>query len=354
MNDTTRLWVPGVCVVGGGGVLQAGPLVGWRYPRGIEDWKREVTVCEKSRCNSQIKSKGHIVFPEERIDAQRFPHLHTVATRCPVIALPENATVGASDLRVLEVMWHRVSNGGSILMRGGGEETLGYGGEFPGMYRIEAMTPDEAASVVRYRASTWDTDFPDDEQFNQEVELLVAGRGHELEDWHRLRPTVARLITSISDGRISEEAVELATDLLDVLGDETAMAHWETWLVRVLEQAEPLRSDAEAIVRAMEQASGEAEVYELEVPVFDKIKRVVLPALRMADTDAETEEYPIRLPAEVVFVVHPAPSGEAWALLGCHVPMSPRTLPGRLPAKVPWVAVVVLTVAVVVAWFALR
>ncbi|PKN32210.1 MAG: hypothetical protein CVU63_19950, partial [Deltaproteobacteria bacterium HGW-Deltaproteobacteria-20] len=69
---------------------------------------------------------------------------------------------------------------------------------------------------------------------------------------------------------------------------------------------------------------------------------------------AETEEYPIRLPAEVVFVVHPAPSGEAWALLGCHLPMSPRTLPGRLPAKVPWVAVVVLTVAVVVAWFALR
>lgn len=49
MTTVPRLWVPGVCVVGDAGVLHMGPLVGWRFPRGIDDWKAEVVAFATDR-----------------------------------------------------------------------------------------------------------------------------------------------------------------------------------------------------------------------------------------------------------------------------------------------------------------
>lgn len=317
-------------------MVKSGPLVGWRLPRGIEDWKRSVVAFDRSQLDGEAIQALSLVLPEDRIDASEFPRLHEVAQRCPWVARPEEelSALLKRGLTVLYVSWHRVAGGGAIELRSEGAPTRGFGGEFPGPFRISKMDRPQAEALLR---SMWG-----DEWTADDVEKLVTADGDDLDDPYEFAPTVDRLLGAITNGAADEETVELATDLLDCSEDRKAMARWERWLEHIHGYAEPMRENAKTIANAINVAQPGTEV---SVPIYESVRCVLLPELQMATSDRDTKDYPLRIPERTVVLVDPAPDGSTWAELGSQLFADPADAVSKSRSR----GVVLFFIAVLIA-----
>ena len=207
--------------------MRFGALAGWRPARGIHDWKRQVVVTDKSDLPEEMR-------PELRL--QSYPRLRQAALACPVVALPPvtKPSLLRMGRRVYDIAWHRVTSGGYLGAEGGGRPAVGIGGELYALpiHSVDGKPPPDEPS--------------DDDVF----------------------PSVDQMLRAISDGELSEEAVELATELLDVLDSplarrpeerrQAALAHWEAWLEERFRQAAPHEEEARALARALAAAASRA------------------------------------------------------------------------------------------------
>jgi hypothetical protein len=311
------LWLPGVvcveCLGDGKARLSAGPLVGWRVSRGVEDWKREVVLVEKAALDEERRNR----LPERRIDETRFAKLHRAALACPLVAfdVDEKADLLKAGLRVYHVGWHRVSSGGYVGVEGGGQPTRGVGGEIYGIpiHSVEGKPPPN------------------------------------VDDDESPRPTVDQILRAISDGAIGEEAVELATDLLDALDAplerqrtdaqrDQALAHWETWLAELFTRAAPFEDECRSLARAIANAPSDGPV-----PFYGELERVTQPAMVIGCSDHPEERERLTLPRVELYTV-----GEVEEFRpGYHLLWTPP--PPRKSVLAP--ALVALAIAGLLIWF---
>jgi hypothetical protein len=242
------LWLPGVlCVQShhGDGQIHLGPLAGWRALRGIQHWKRNVVIVEKQAVAPEWPPSGpftrplHLRLPEERISAARFPRVHQAALACPVLALTtrDKAALMGARLDFLFVGWHFPSRSGYFSREAGGRTVRSVGGEL-------AQLP------------------------------VVSIDGEPPPDGPRPLPTIDQILRQLSNGVVTEEAVELAADLLDVLdGAKPLLEHWEDWLEALFRRAAPLEAEARALAEAA-VATGSGRL-----PFYEGIRRARQPAM---------------------------------------------------------------------------
>jgi hypothetical protein len=303
-NRKPALWLPGVLCVEGG-LVRLGSLAGWRAARGIDDWKRSVVVVDKQHVAEEDR-------PEHRLE--RFPRLKQAALACPLVAYTADWRVSLMDqgMMVYEVGWHRVSGGGHLTVEGIGEPERGVGGE---LYGLPVLSLD----------------------------------GKTPPDGDRAAPSVDQILRALSGGQVTEEAVELATDLLDVLDAhrsetvrEPQLEHWELWLEQRFIAAAPFEEEIRALARALSTAPpGE----RIPVPFYGEAGRVRVPSMVIGCSDAPDEKETLELPAVELFEV--ASVGEP---VGSHLFFAPRW-PRRSRAGVWWTVAAVTAVAL---WLVLR
>jgi hypothetical protein len=307
-NRKPALWLPGVLCVEGG-LVRLGPLAGWRAARGIDDWKRSVVVVDKQYVDAEDR-------PEHRLE--RFPRLKQAALACPLMAFTVDAKVSLMDqgMTVYEVGWHRVSGGGHLTVEGIGEPERGVGGE---LYGLPVLSLD----------------------------------GKMPPEGDRAAPSVDQILRALSDGGVSEEAVELATDLLDVLDApldgrrsqavrEQQLEHWEIWLEQRFIAAAPLEEEIRALARALSSAPPGGRI---PVPFYGEAGRVRVPSMVIGCSDAPDEKETLELPAVELFEV-----ASVEEPVGSHLFFAPRW-PRRSRAGLWWT---VAAVAGVVVWLILR
>ncbi len=313
-----RVWVPGVCIVEGQ-TIRVGLRVGWHTRRGIDDWKMGARIYAKADATS---------LPESRIDVERYPRLHAVATLCPAVAeLADDDFEQPDSPRHMLATWHRVGGGGTLEMRGGGEPSEGFSGEFPGRLRA----PSRRFTEDDYRDRYVDFDLSSD-------------------------VTIDAAIQAISGGHFDEASVELAVELADAAGSPSRMQAWESWLASVEERAAEQRDDAEALAEfvaksealLLSAAEADEELPDVRAPRYGEINAHWIPALLMARDDAsEPGDDAIALRARVEFSIPRASSDVEpdWPPPFVLQPAGRRSAPGRVGS---WLIPVLLLVAATV------
>ena len=294
-----------------GRLLRVGSSVGWLTGRDIEDWKREVVVVQKRHLTEDARVALGLGGPEAEIDASRFPHVAAAARACPVIACDADAQalLAAQGVPCLVIQWHRGAGGGLIASRSGGDSLVGINDLHH--YGLEPLDEAEARAIAELRnRSVPEPDF--EELVAEDVQALVAGRREGLVEPDFVAPTVDRVLRVLSEGRVSDAAVLLATELADACADDAWQARWNGWLAEVFRRAEPTATRVHALAaRLAAEPRG-----DFDEPELGRVRRVVLPTVTLG---AASDPATLRLPKEVVYVIDGASTSS--------LPPSPR--PGR-------------------------
>jgi hypothetical protein len=188
------LALPGVLFVGEDDrsrlVAHLGAAAGWMIPKGVLSWSHEVSVVEKGALREDIRREAKIVMPEEQIPRGRMPLAHQAALASPLVAVSSRLTQKLVDsgIRVHTVGADRVTSSFYYIAEGGGENPV----------RVEGDLVAAVGAMLGERAET------------AAIERVLDGAAD-------------RLLQSLSKGRVTELALELAAALPRAAADGSGM-----------------------------------------------------------------------------------------------------------------------------------
>ena len=193
MSDASLI-IPGLIQVGAyddkkrASLVLIGSAVGWTMPRGINTWRREVSVVNKGDLTPDSLSELGVVLPEQQGEPASVGRARRAAEACSLVAVegPIAEQLMAKGLVVHTVGFDSVSGGFFYLAKGGKS-----GGK-----KVQGELIEMVASSLG-------------DGSNDELEASLDGMIH-------------RLLVELSDGVLSEVQIELA-DALPPLGPKNRM-----------------------------------------------------------------------------------------------------------------------------------
>ncbi len=298
-KDEAILAVGGVLYVGasasGRSRIRLGPAAGWMVPRGIAQWERELSFVERAGMTQALATALRATLASDQIAPKRFPTAKKAAEVSPLLPLSGNLVdeARAQGVRVHTVGVDRVSGDFYYFEEGGGRDPLRVQGNL-----VEMLAPSLGPSST-----------------NAEIAARLEG-------------LIDRLLLSLSNGVVSELAVELADALPRLSRDGTGLVG--TDLVSLELEAAALAGRAtrwEAGARRMLQALEDAArkgLRSVPVPLFGEAKQEALPALEVL-VGGKTRT----LPGPTPWTVTGAPREERKPS-----PIPARPAPNPSPARV--------------------
>ena len=255
--SSASLSVPGVLYVGTSSeqdlaVLHVGPAVGWVALKGIHTWSREVSVALKTDLSYAVcRDIGGVSLPEAQPEMARLPNAQRAARASTLVAVDSSLVdkLVARGVRVHTVGSDRITGGFYYFAKGGKGEAV----------RVQG-------NLVEMVASTLDASAD-----NAAVEAALDG-------------VIARLLTTLSGGLVTEAQVELAATL-PALGEPVSEAAaklqtLEGFLVMATSRAAKYEERARGVVETLDQAARRGEE-GMQVPLFGDARRVVQPPLEI-------------------------------------------------------------------------
>ncbi|MDP8999381.1 MAG: hypothetical protein M3O46_04645 [Myxococcota bacterium] len=297
-NDEATLAVPGILCVSptssGQSVVFLGSAAGWMVPTGILRWERELSFMARTAMTAELAKELHATLPLEQIAPKRFAMAKRAVEASPFLPLSSNLVddVRKAGVRVHTVGVDRVSSGFYYFAEGGSREALRVQGNL-----VEMLSPSVNASSS-----------------NADINALLEG-------------LIDRLLSSLSDGILSELAVELANALPRLTKDGTGLVDTdlEDFDARARDLADrSARFDAAARELALAIASAE-RAGESRVPValYGEARREPSVAL-----DVLVMGKPLQLPPRSRWLVTGAPRDTVRA----PAAYSPRPVAPAMPA----------------------
>jgi hypothetical protein len=257
------LSVPGVLHVGMSGeadlaVLHVGPAVGWVTLKGIHTWSREISIVFKADVSESLCRDLGVTLPEAQPETTRLPHARRAALASTLVAV-ESALVDAlvaKGVRVHTIGSDRITGGFYYFAKGGTGAAVRVQGNL-----VEMVAPALATSAD-----------------NAALEAC-------------LDDVIARMLTELSDGMLSEAQIELAA-ALPALGEAASEADaklqtLEGFLIMAGARATKYEDRARAVVEALGQATRRGEE-RADVPLFGDARRVLQPELEIEYAEGES------------------------------------------------------------------
>jgi hypothetical protein len=306
-SDEAILAVGGVLFVGaaasGRSRVQVGPAAGWMVPRGIAHWEQELSFVPRAGMTPGLASALRATLAGEQIAPKRFPLTKKAVDASPLLALAGNLVddVRAQGVRVHTVGVDRVSGDFFYFEEGGGRDPVRVQGNL-----VEMLSPSIDTSST-----------------NAEIAARMDG-------------LIDRLLLSLSDGVVSELAVELADALPRLSRDGsgllgTDLGAFEAQAGAFASRASRWEAGARRIPPALEEAARKG-LRSTPVPLFGEAQREARPALEvMVAGKTRTLAGPIVWTVAGTPREEPKPSaGLAPAAAGAA---PGRTSPSPLPAR---------------------
>jgi hypothetical protein len=297
-NDEAALAVPGILCVSptssGQSVVLLGSAAGWMVPTGILRWERELSFIAGAAMTAELAKEVHATLPLEQIAPKRFAMAKRAVEASPFLPLSGNLVddVRKAGVRVHTVGVDRVSSGFYYFAEGGSREPFRVQGNL-----VEMLSPSVNASSS-----------------NADINALLDG-------------LIDRLLSALSDGVLSELAVELANALPRLTKDGTGLVDTdlEDFDARARDLADrSARFDSAARELASAIASAErARESRVPVALYGEARRepsVPLDVLVMGK--------PLHLPPRARWLVTGAPRDTVQAP-AAH---SPRPVAPAMPA----------------------
>jgi len=264
--SSASLSVPGVLYVGTSSeqdlaVLHVGPAVGWVALKGIHTWSREVSVALKTDLSYAVcRDIGGVSLPEAQPEMARLPNAQRAARASTLVAVDSSLVdkLVARGVRVHTVGSDRITGGFYYFAKGGKGEAV----------RVQG-------NLVEMVASTLDASAD-----NAAVEAALDG-------------VIARLLTTLSGGLVTEAQVELAATL-PALGEPVSEAAaklqtLEGFLVMATSRAAKYEERARGVVETLDQAARRGEE-GMQVPLFGDARRVLQPVLEIEYAEGDSGE----------------------------------------------------------------
>jgi hypothetical protein len=256
--------------------IAVGPAAGWMVPRGISDWEREISFVERPVMTAALARALRATLPEEQIAPKRFPTVKRAVESSPLVAVGNHLVqdIRKQGIRVHTVGVDRVSGDFYYFEEGGPREPVHVQGNL-----VEMLAPALEASST-----------------NADIAELLVG-------------FVDRLLLALSDGAVSELAVELVDALPRVARDGTGLdgtdldafeAQASTLANRSARWDAAARRIPEALAAAARRGQRSAIV-----PLFGEAKQFTRPALQVLVAGK-----PLRLPAQILWTVTGPPSDQ--------------------------------------------
>jgi hypothetical protein len=258
---------------GGRSRIWLGPAAGWRVPRGIHQWERELSFVLRASMTPALASALRATRPEEQIAPKRFPMAAKAVEVSPILALSSNLAQAAQEqgVRVHTIGVDRVSGDFYYFEEGGGREPVRVQGSL-----VDMLAPSLKASTT-----------------NDEIAVLMDG-------------ILDRLLLALSEGKVSELDVELADALPRLSRDGTGLAGtdldaFEAEATSLATRATRWEAAARQLPEALATAArgGKASA---PVPLFGEAARETKPAL-----DLVLSGKPLQLSSQPVWTVKGAP-----------------------------------------------
>jgi hypothetical protein len=282
-NDASTFAVAGVVCVSatksGQKAIEVGSAAGWMSPAGIAGWERELSFVARAEMTAELAKALHATLPHEQIAPARFPMAFKAVEASPLLGIARNLVEDARKrgARVHTVGVDRVSGGFFYFAEGGARDPVNAQGSL-----VDMLAPSLTATTT-----------------NAEIETLLEG-------------ALDRLLLVLSDGVVSELAVELADALPRLSRDGTGLegtdieafdARARALAGQAARHAATAPALAEGIVEATR--SGQSSV---RVPLYGEARRE-----SAAPLDVLLGGKALRLPARFRWLVT-GPAREAAAI----------------------------------------
>jgi hypothetical protein len=227
-----------------------GPAAGWMVPRGIAQWERELSFVARAEMTPGFASALRATLADEQIAPKRFPMGKRAVDASPLLALSGNLVedARAQGVRVHTVGVDRVSGDFYYFEEGGRRDALRVQGNL-----VEMLAPSIGSSST-----------------NDELSAALDG-------------LIDRLLLSLSEGAVSELAVELADALPRLSRDGTGLEGtnleaFEAQASAFAARAARWEASARRIPQALEDAARKG-LRSTHVALFGDARREDKPAL---------------------------------------------------------------------------
>jgi cell division septation protein DedD len=283
-NDQPTLAVAGVLFVGpmasgrdgksgGKSGVWVGPAAGWRAPRGIHQWEREISFIARASVTSALGTTLRATLPMEQIATKRFPMAAKAVETAPVLALSSNLVQAAQEqgIRVHTIGVDRVSGDFFYFEEGGSRPAV----------RAQGSLVDMLAPSLKPGTT------------NDEIAVLMDG-------------ILDRLLLALSEGEVSELDVELADALPRLSRDGTGLAGtdleaFEAEATALAARAATFEAAARELPDTLSAASRRGKTTSA-VPLFGEATKETKPAL-----DLLLGGKPLQLSPQPIWTVRGAP-----------------------------------------------
>jgi hypothetical protein len=270
-------------------------------PRGIAHWEQELSFVPRAGMSPGLASALRATLAGEQIAPKRFPLTKKAVDASPLLALAGNLVddVRAQGVRVHTVGVDRVSGDFFYFEEGGGRDPVRVQGNL-----VEMLSPSIGSSST-----------------NEEIAVRMDG-------------LIDRLLLSLSDGVVSELAVELADALPRLSRDGTGLlgtdlAAFEAQAGAFASRASRWEAGARRIPPALEEAARKG-LRSTPVPLFGEAQQEARPALEVLVAGK-----PRTLAGPIVWTVAGTPREEPKPSAGL-APAAAGATPGRTsPSPVP-------------------
>jgi hypothetical protein len=294
MSDASLI-VPGVIHVGGherqdGALVQVGAAVGWTMPKGIQTWRRELSVVLKEDLNPALCSSLGVVLPEAQGDDQSVPRARKAAQACNLVAVEGDLVekLVAKGTRVHTVGFDAVSNGFFY---------MGKGGNAPAR-RIQAALIEMIAPSLT-------------DGTNQEIESFLDG-------------LIDRFVSELTDGVLTEPQLELA-DALPSLGPKdragaAKLQELEGWLILVATRSAKHEAEARSLVETLRTATMRG-TEATPIPLLGEARRIPQTEIMVEFIDGDAgQKGHLTLPSRNRWFVTGKPTASMLPSTGAAVP----------------------------------
>ena len=279
--------------------IWVGPAAGWRAPRGIHQWERELSFVPRASMTAALASALRATLPAEQIAPKRFPMAAKAVEASPLLGISSNLTQAVQEqgARVHTIGVDRVSGDFFYFEEGGKRDPLRVQGSL-----VDMLGPSIGAATT-----------------NAEIALMMDG-------------LLDRLLLALSEGEVSELDVELADALPRLSRDGTGLVGtdleaFEAEAKAMAARAERWSAAAREIPEALAVASRRGKT-STAVPLFGEATKETKPAL-----DLVLGGKPFHLSPQPIWTVRGAPRAEEKP--AARPAPSPAVTPAPSPTSTP-------------------
>jgi hypothetical protein len=279
--------------------IWVGPAAGWRAPRGIHQWERELSFVARARMTPALAAALRATLPVEQIAPKRFPMAAKAAAVSPHLAMTSNLAQAVQEqgVRVHTIGVDRVSGDFFYFEEGGDREPVRAQGSL-----VDMLGPSLGAATT-----------------NAEIAVMMDG-------------LLDRLLLALSEGEVSELDVELADALPRLSRDGTGLVGtdldaFEAEATALAARAARWETAARQIPEALAAASRRSKT-SAAVPLFGEAVKMTKPAL-----DLVLGGKPLQLSPQPIWTVRGAPRAEDKPAAKPAPSRTPSPAPARVAAR---------------------